>query len=181
MGTVLAAVREDERIFSAYVPSDKAVYFMPRAEGNLLAFDVPLPFSLGELSLLFTGRYKDFFFNSHEEAMPQAVPAEQGNIRYALRDVPLGGSLTLSSLGLPLSWSQPGGTGWTISIEYAEDSTRTTPQRLRFAHAATGRKATVVLRELARTEPFTPDQLELTFPPDTEPRRIVNQPEKSHE
>jgi hypothetical protein len=76
------------------------------------------------------------------------------------------GVLEIDSAGLPLSWSQAGGKGWRMEFGYAEESTRTTPRRVRFSHPR-DMEAVVIVRELARPEAFSENQLELPLPPGT--------------
>ncbi|MDL2271630.1 hypothetical protein LJC23_01185 [Desulfovibrio sp. OttesenSCG-928-I05] len=178
MGTVMAAVREDASSFMAYIPSDNAVYLSPSGTGSLEAFGVPVPFSLADLALLFNGRYEHFFLGaesgteSGEHSAPAAFQNEDGVVCFALAEengARFAGTLVLGAGGLPLSWTEQGENGWTLLIDYPADSTRTTPRRVRFKHAG-GKQATVVVRDLARTEPFRGQQLELTFPQGTEIR-----------
>lgn len=169
MGSIMAAVREDAAYFAAYVPSDKTLYLSPQGEGSLQAFDVPVPFSLADLALLFTGRYGELFLgpNYEKSALPPVFEGANGSFRFRLTGVAFPGYLDIGSDGLPVSWTEE--DGWTISIDYRMDSTRTTPRRVRFTHAE-GREATVVVRELARPAPFGGQQLELGYPEGTQIR-----------
>lgn len=174
MGTVMAAAREDASYFMAYIPSDNAAYLSPSGTGSLEAFGVPVPFSLADLALLFNGRYERFFLEGedHTHAVPAAYQDKDGRIIFELDEkngARFAGLLIMGSDGLPLSWTERGENGWTLLIDYPSDSTRTTPRRVRFQHKG-GKQATVVVRGLSRTEPFRPQQLELTFPQGTEIR-----------
>lgn len=172
MHNIMAAIREDGRYFTAHIPGDNAVYVAPQGTGSLEAFGVPVPFSLADLSLLLTGRFDRFFLNGSPGVPPASpvptgflfeLPAE-GHVRFP-------GTLIISPVGLPLAWSEAGGTGWNLDIEYPADSTRPLPRRLVFRHHD-GKKATVVIRSLERVEKFSDTRLELEIPAGTEMRLI---------
>lgn len=164
-GSVMAAIREDSQGLSIYVPRDKTVYHAE--DGNLLAFDLPVPFSLADLSSLATGRFADVFSppeTDTESVIQSATQGGKGAVVYQLADAPLQGQVTIDENGLPVAWSD--GENWTLTIEYWPDSTRATPRKLYIKHAE-GREATLIVRELAHPEPFTLKQLDLAVPRDT--------------
>ena len=164
-GSVMAAVNEDSRGLFIHVPRDNAVYYT--ADGNLLAFDVPVPFSLADLAALVTGRYASLFASPDRDTAPplrNAAQGEDGTIMYTVADAPLAGKISIDANGLPTIWTD--GKDWTLTIEYWPDSTRPTPRKLHMEHVG-GRQATLIVRTLEHTEPFTPKQLQLTVPPET--------------
>ncbi|SBV94649.1 conserved exported hypothetical protein [uncultured delta proteobacterium] len=164
-GSVMAAIREDSGGLSIYVPRDKTVY--QADEGNLLAFDLPVPFSLADLSALVTGKFADLFAPPEadaEDVIRSAMQGDNGAVVYHLPEAPLPGRVTLDENALPVAWSD--GENWTLTIEYWPDSTRTTPRKLYIKHAE-GREATLIVRELDHPKPFTVKQLDLTVPQGT--------------
>lgn len=164
-GSVMAAAREDSRGLFIHVPREEIVYHAE--DSGLLAFDLPVPFSLADLSLLVTGRFAPLFAGgASAQPVPDAEQDENGGIVYAVKHARLAGFLTIGPDGLPSAWTDGTANGWTLSIEYWPDSTRTTPRKLHIKNAE-GREATLIVRELAHPETFTPRQLELTVPPGT--------------
>ena len=164
-GSVMAAVNEVSHGLFIHVPRDETVYYTE--DNNLLAFDVPVPFSLADLAMLVTGRYALLFASPDLEIAPpfhNAAQGEDGTILYTVADVPLAGKISLDSNGLPLFWTD--GKDWTLTIEYWPDSTRPTPRKLHMQHAK-GRQATLIVRTLDHTAPFTPKQLQLPVPSQT--------------
>lgn len=164
-GSVMAAAREDSRGLFIHVPREEIVY---HAENNgLLAFDLPVPFSLADFSFLVTGRFAPLFAGgASAQPVPDAEQAEGGGIIYAVRHARLAGFLTVGPDGLPSAWTDGTTNGWTLTIEYWPDSTRTTPRKLHIKNAE-GREATLIVRELAHPGTFAAKQLELAVPPGT--------------
>ena len=164
-GSVMAAVNEDSRGLFIHVPQDKAVYYA--ADNNLLAFDVPVPFSLADLAALVTGCYSPLFASPDRKTAPplrNAAQGEDGTIMYTIADAPLAGKISIDANGLPHTWTD--GKDWTLTIEYWPDSTRPIPRKLHMQHTG-GRQAMLIVRTLEHTEPFTSEQLQLTVPPET--------------
>lgn len=164
-GSVMAAAREDSRGLFIHVPREETVYHAE--DSGLLAFDVPVPFSLADLSFLVTGRFAEIFApGGTAPSVPHANMGADGAIEYAVEDSPLGGFVTIGPDGLPREWTDGMETGWTLAIEYWPDSTRTTPRKLSMRNAE-GREATLIVRDLAHPDAFTPKQLELAAPEGT--------------
>lgn len=163
-GSIIAQAREDTRGIFIYVPRDNLVY---HGEGRgLLAFGVPVPFTLADLAALVTGRFGTLF-SIPGDACPQASMGEKGGIAYHISGARLAGAVTLSSDGLPVTWREDAEKGWTLAIEYWPDSTRPTPRKLYISHPD-GAEATFIIRELDRPSAvFTPEQLELAVPQNT--------------
>ncbi len=158
-GSVMGKILENGSNFTVYVPRDETAYYHTGDGPALLAFGVPVPFSLADLSLLLTGQFERVFAGN---GPPPAYMAKDGLIAYTLNGR-LTGTLELSSDGLPRVWRENSGKGWTLDIEYWEGSTRNTPRKLHIVHSR-GAEATLIVRELDRPAPFTPAQMELTFP-----------------
>ena len=167
-GSVMAAAREDSRGLFIHVPREEVVYHAEHS--GLLAFDLPVPFSLADLSFLVTGRFAPLFAPRQSDgAFAQSAPdaeQEDGGIVYAVKHARLAGFLTVGPDGLPNAWTDGAANGWTLAIEYWPDSTRTTPRKLHVKNAE-GREATLIVRELAHPATFAPKQLELAVPPGT--------------
>ena len=167
-GSILGRVREDARMFSVYVPSQETV-FTHTGRGGLLAFGVPFPFTLSELTALVTGRYAKTFTTPGVDAVrriPAAYEGPQSSFFYDIRNAPIAGLLCVSPAGLPLSWQEHNPDGWKLTFEYWEDSTRPTPRKLHIRHS-NGGEATLIVREIARPEPFSDEQLALVLPANT--------------
>lgn len=164
-GSVMAAAREDSRGLFIHVPREEVVYHAE--DSGLLAFDLPVPFSLADLSFLVTGRFAPLFAAQYnDQRIPDAEQEDGGDIVYTIKHARLTGFLTLGPDGLPSAWTDGSANGWTLTIEYWPDSTRTTPRKLHIKNAE-GREATLIVRELAHPENFAPKQLELAVPPGT--------------
>lgn len=164
-GSVMASAREDSRGLFIYVPREELVY---HAEASgLLAFELPVPFSLADLSFLITGRFAALFTTEGTApAVPRAEQDKDGGLVYTIDDAPLPGFLTVGPDGLPRAWTDGEEHGWTLTVEYWPDSTRTTPRKL-YIQNGNGSEATLIVRELAFPAPFTPKQLELSVPAGT--------------
>lgn len=167
-GSVMANALEDARGLFIYVPRDEAVY---HAQGARLArFGVPVPFSLADLAALLTGNYAAVFGDDAglQKTAPPAVRGEDGAIAYAVTGVPLAGELVLSPDGLVSAWYEDRSDGWSLTVDYWPDSTRTTPRKLYVRHGETGAEATLIVRELTFPQtPFSNEQLRLNAPPNT--------------
>ena len=164
-GSVLAAIREDSQGIFIHVPREETVYHA--ADSNLLAIDVPVPFSLTDLAWIVTGRYANLFApqdNDTKTLFHTAALHEDGSIEYTVPNAPLSGNVTIDVNGLPRAWTD--GNGWMLDIEYWPDSTRPTPRKLSIKHTE-GRQATLIVRTLDHPQPFAPKQLQLTVPPGT--------------
>lgn len=167
-GAVMAKVVENERGLFIYAPRDETVYHLQG--GGLLAFGLPLPFTPADLAAILTGRFESAFAphgKPFPAQAPEAFAGEARSIIYELRDSPLPGLLTIGADGLPTAWSDGQEDGWRLTVDYWPDSTRATPRKLHVSNADGG-EATLIVRELAHPEKeFAPDQLRLSFPPNT--------------
>ena len=167
-GSVAAKAGENAHGLSIYVPREGKVYFAENA--TLLAFDVPMPFSLKDIAFLVAGRFAEVFVpddNTDPAFPPTPLKSIDNNVVYAVPGSSLGGQVTIGSDGLPVAWTDGNEKGWFLTIEYWPDSTRTLPRKLHIRQAE-DREATLIVRELSYPDaPFTPEQLELALPSDT--------------
>ena len=168
IGTVVAKIREDATSFVAYSPDEKTAYTSDRGDRTLVSFGVPIPFTLGDLSLLLTGHGSSLLLPSvptTDSGVPPVNRPTQDGVAYTLAGTKLAGILELSSDGVPLSWRESGG-GWAISFEPGE-ANPLQPHRLRIAHPQ-GHSALIVVRDMSRVSPpFSVGQLDLPLPPGT--------------
>lgn len=174
VGTVVAKVREDKNSFLAYVPGEKRAYLMEGEDRTLASFGVPVPLSLGDLTQLLTGLPGALFLdrNAEEKApgAPEYVLTGRGAV-FQIPGAPLPGMLELSESGVPLGWKEKGGKGWSIALEPGGKNPLQ-PQKARVLHPA-GYSALIVVKEIARVSPpYSPDQMGLDTPPDTEVERL---------
>lgn len=164
-GSVVASAREDANGLFIHVPREQTLYFAQ--EDGLLAFGVPLPFTLRDLAALVTGKFSRVFL-TEENVLPPAFQGQDGTTAYLMAGVPLSGYLYLSDTGLPVAWEDGTRNGWRLTLEYWPDSTRKTPRKLYIEKPGENRRATLVVRELDfPPAPFTSGQLELTIPVET--------------
>lgn len=175
VGSVVAKAREDERSFSIFVPEEKTVYAHEGDSGTLASFGVPIPLSLGDLSLLLTGRSGALFLPAsvHNDTLtpPEHSLTPQG-ARFTVTDSRLPGVLELSDTGAPLSWSELQGKGWTIALEPGATNPLQ-PSRVRISHPG-GYSALVVLKELERVSPpYSAARLALELPPGTNKKPLT--------
>ncbi len=168
IGTVVAKIREDSDSFLAYAPDEKTAYTHARGNSNLSSFGVPIPFSLGDLALLLSGRSGRLFLprSGQTQALPGQYSIGEHSISYRIADAEAPGILELSFTGVPLSWKEAREGGWAMEMEPGETHPLQ-PQKLRISHPK-GYFALVTLKEVARVSPpFTSAQLDLPLPPGT--------------
>lgn len=175
LGTVVAKVREDEGSFLAFSPEEKTAYAHDGGVRTLASFGVPVPLSLGDLTLLLTGRGGALFVPARARS-ESGTPAEHtltaAGARFILPDARLPGELELSSTGAPLGWKELGGKGWTIAMEPGQ-SNPLQPRRLRISHPE-GYSALIVVKEIARVSPpYSTSQMSLILPPNTDRKPLA--------
>lgn len=166
VGVMVASIMEDGDHFLVYAPNEQRAYFHQGAQKPLLSVGVPVPFGLGDLAALLSGRYGEVF-GVHQSG--EALLRPDGNIVYTLAEAPKPGTLELDAQGLPVLW-QDGGKGkdggWSLNIAY-DDSPTPLPRRLEITHTG-GQRAIVLVKERDYpSSPFTDAQLGLTIPEDT--------------
>ncbi|MDR2076135.1 MAG: hypothetical protein LBP61_04280 [Desulfovibrio sp.] len=174
VGNVVAKIHETESSFLAYVPDDNTAYVRSRDLYTLLAFGVPIPLTLGDLTLLLTGRGGALFLsenNGGATALPERHSATEAGFSYVITQAILPGILELSPTGALLSWREERADGWRIQFEPSTDNPAIL-RRLRIEHAA-GHSALIVIREFERLpEAFSPGQLALSLPRDATIREL---------
>lgn len=168
VGTVVAKVREDTNSFVAYAPGEQSAYVHEGDGRTLASFGVPVPLSLGDLTLLLTGRCGALFFpgaQHNDSGTPEHTLTAEG-ARFIIPDAKLPGVLELSSTGAPLSWREQGQGGWIIGMEPGETNPLQ-PRRLRISHPK-GYSALVVVKDISRVSPpYSGEQMGLILPPGT--------------
>lgn len=174
VGTVVAKVRESARNFTAYVPEENTAYVYDDGSRTLASFGVPIPLSLGDLTLLLTGRSGALFLptSTHNDA---GIPVEHSltanGARYAIPDARLPGVLELSETGAPLSWTELRDNGWVIGFESGKMNPLQ-PVKLRISHPR-GYAALIVVKEIARVSPpYSVAKMTLELPPGTEKKAL---------
>lgn len=176
IGSVVAKVREDASTFTAYIPDENTAYIPSDDVRTLSSFGVPIPLSLGDLTLLLTGRSGALFLPSavhNDAATPQEHALTGTGARYTVPDAKLPGVLDLSAAGAPLAWKEAGPGGWSMEIE--PDATNPLlPQRLRISHVQ-GHSALIVVKEISRVSPpYSSAQMDLPLPPGVERRSSLD-------
>lgn len=166
IGVTVARIRQDDTTFLAYAPNENRAYHHDGGGRALLAFGVPVPFSVPELANLLTGRFSRVFDGARADARLVA----DGGIVYTLAHGRIRGMLELSSQGLPRRWTDalPGATqtGWDMRIEY-DAASPPLPRKISFTHAK-GYSAILLVRDRERPRSFTGEQLGLELPEGTE-------------
>ncbi|MDR0339443.1 MAG: hypothetical protein LBH65_04100 [Desulfovibrio sp.] len=173
-GVVVAKAREDASSFLVYVPDEKSAYRREGKHSTLTSFGVPVPLSLGDLTLLVSGQSGALFLPS-VSAADSGVPTErsltENGARYILPGSRLPGELELSEDGAPVSWKELGREGWSMVFEPG-DMDPLKPRRVRVSHVQ-GWSALMVVKEISRVSPpYSTAQLDLPLPPGTETKPI---------
>ena len=169
VGTVVAKIREDSSSFMAFAPDEKTAYTHARDDQTLVSFGVPIPLTLGDLTLLLTGQSGRLFLPSTIRT-DSGVPAEhkltEDGASYVVTGAHLSGVLELSSTGAPIAWRELRQDGWSISMEPGE-ANPLQPKKLRITHPK-GYSALIVVRDISRVSPpYTEAQMDLALPPGT--------------
>ncbi|MDL2315879.1 hypothetical protein LJC59_02215 [Desulfovibrio sp. OttesenSCG-928-A18] len=176
VGTVVAKAREDADSFMLYSPDEKTAYSHQGYDKTLSSFGVPIPLSLGNLTLLLTGRGGHLFRPTGAESasgVPQEHELTAKGATYTIPGAPLPGILELSSVGAPLAWRESNPKGWQMEFEPSELNPLQ-PRKVSMSHS-TGYKAIIIVKELERVSPpYSSSRLSLALPPGT-PVRPLNQ------
>ena len=176
VGTVISKIREDSESLLAYSPSEKTAYTQDGEKRNLASFGVPIPLTLGDLTLLLSGRAGQLFLPAGAQAM--ALPPYHGlnesSVSFTLPSSQLPGILELSSLGVPVSWKELREKGWTIAME-PSDANPLQPRRLRITHPS-GYSAIIVVNDISRVSPpYNSSQMTLILPPGTKKENLLDE------
>lgn len=166
VGTVVAKVREDKSLFTAYVPDENTAYEHRGGNRTLASFGVPVPLSLSDLTLLLTGRAGALFLPQGQTDLVPDTRKEKGDgAEFTLANVPLPGILAVSRAGRIDSWREAAPGGWRIAFE-PDGKKPMQPARLRISHGR-GWSALIVVKELARVSPpYDEARMSLELPPD---------------
>lgn len=152
-GVSVAKIYDGPGEFLIYIPGENRAYIHRGENKPLLRVGTPLPFNLGRLADLLSGRYAAAFGAGYSDARL----ADRKAI-FTLAD---GSELTVDGRGLPVAWRQSG-RGWSLAITYGEDEL---PESLSFSNSD-GRRAIILVKERERlSEPFAPEQTTLKLPP----------------
>ncbi|MDR2489533.1 MAG: hypothetical protein LBD42_08605 [Desulfovibrio sp.] len=174
IGAVAAKIREDDDSFIAFSPDEKIAYTRARDNRALLSFGVPIPLSLGDLTLLLTGRGGRLFLPAGirtDSGVPPEHDLTDGGARYTIVGAPLSGMLELSDTGVPIAWREQKQSGWSLAIE-PDDINPLLPRKLSISHPK-GYSALIVVKDISRVSPpYTDAQLEITLPPGTETKSL---------
>lgn len=177
VGSVISKIQEDSNRLLAYSPQEKTAYVQEGGDRQLASFGVPIPMTLGDLTLLLSGRAGQLFLPAGAQALalPPYHNLSADSVNFTLPAAKLPGILELSSLGVPLSWKELRENGWTIAFEPGE-ANPLQPQKLRISHP-TGYNALIVVKDISRVSPpFTSAQMTLVLPPETPTKPL--QPEE---
>lgn len=165
-GTVVARLREAPGEFMAFSPREnKALTYTGRGRVRL-NMGLPAPFGLRDLSALLRGRFHEVFGRAGNG---RALGVREGNVAYALEGSERAGTLELRPDGLPVRWREHGEQGWSMELDYAEDSAggegvAPLPRTLRLVDTQ-GRSAVVLVKNREKpAQRFTADQLALKLP-----------------
>lgn len=175
LGTTVANIQETDQQFLAYSPEEKTAYHHP-GKSSLLAFGVPVPFSLGDLSFILTGRAGKLFLpaDASADTPPEYSGYTENGVLFTVQNAPLPGVLELAANGAILSWEGLAGNRWRIEFT-TETTSPLLPIRVRISHPK-GYEAIVTVKDLTkRQQPFTTQQMSLVVPSGTK-RQELNQP-----
>lgn len=166
---VVAKVREDATGFTAFSPEEQTAWAQQGAAPTLASFGVPIPLSLGDLTMLLTGRGGLLFIPAKggAEAPPQEHTLTNIGARYLVPNAKLPGRLELSENGAPVSWMENAPDGWSIVLE-PDTANPLLPKKVRVFHPK-GYSALIVVKDIARVSPpYSAAQLDIALPPGTQ-------------
>lgn len=159
MGTSVARIRQDNSELVIYSPREGKAWVHTGPEQAFLAFGMPLPLSLPDITALLQGRYQDVF-----GALTWDAPLQYGeDIRFALRGGRLPGFVDISPEGLLSAWEEAPG-GWTLTVAY--EGTPPLPARLDIRHPE-GRHAVLTVADREQAPAFSPERMALALPQGT--------------
>lgn len=167
LGTVVAKVREDINTFVAYVPQEKTAYISSKNNKSLISFGVPIPLSLGELSLLLTEQNGHLFLPQKEpETMPQVVGVTPEGICFDITNARLSGIIELAPNGALLSWKEHKASGWSVHFENNKNNSLEL-KKVTITHPK-GYEAIITIKEFSLLKhSFSSSQLDLLLPAGT--------------
>lgn len=168
IGTVVAKIQEDADKFTAYSPDEKTAYTHAGDNSSLTSFGVPIPLTLGDLTLLLTGRCGRLFLpvGPRSVDVPPFMNLSDNGASFTLAGARLPGILELSSSGAPLKWRELKEDGWVIGMEPSKKNPLQ-PEKLRISHPL-GYSALITVKEVSRVSPpYNSAQLHLALPPGT--------------
>lgn len=184
VGSSVAKMLEESDYFLVYdIKNDSAVVSRSPQEA-LATLGLPLPFSLGDMSMLMNGRYLDFF-TCGDNTRPQLVATtqEQRSV-FEITGGSRMGYLTVNSRGYPLEWREHDEkNGWSMKISYQDAASLMAnvtplpgPSRIILEHPH-GYSININVKSLKKLPaPFTAKQLELVLPPSASARELTEQP-----
>jgi hypothetical protein len=163
IGADVAKIRQDDARFLAYSTQEKRAYQHDGPGRALLAYGLPMPFGLRDLSALLDGDFDAVFGPVPPD---DAIGTRKDGPAFALPKPGPGGVLELDRRGMPVKWEEDN-AGWTLRFSYEENGDPPLPKRVEARHPS-GRYAVLLVKEREHPEqPFTAEQLELRLPPDT--------------
>ena len=168
MGITVAKIREDASSFLAYSPDEKTAYTHAGKGISLLSFGVPIPVSLGDLSLLLSGQAGTLLLPPGASAghAPGAGTLTSRGIAFAVPDAPLPGIIEISPEGTLLSWRDYSNKSWVMEF-VMNPQNPLVPARVVVNHPS-GHAATITVKSVERLEaPFNREQLALNLPDGT--------------
>lgn len=179
VGSSVAKLKEESDHFLLYDITNNAAIISRDPQVPLAAIGLPMPFTLGDLSLLLSGRYLDFF-NAGDNTRPDleyTTFEQQSTFK-----IPSGarrGHLTLNARGYPISWKSDGNKPWSLTLIYQDVAALVAnitplpgPSRINLSHPD-GYSLSINVKSLKKLPtPFTPAQLELRIPSTAEIREI---------
>jgi len=182
VGTTVAKIREDQEYFLLYdLRNNRAIVSSDPQEALRATINFPLPMSLGELAMLLSGRYTDFFLDSGpEEPSLLGTTALRQSI-FRLAQGRRHGYLTLDAQGYPQKWQSAEPESWIMELEYqnpvtlvANTSPLPGPRRLTLDHPK-GISINLQVKSLKKLpQPFMEAQLNLLIPPSASTRELKN-------
>jgi hypothetical protein len=170
VGVLLARIREGNAGLLIHAVEDNRVWFHNEPTRITLNFEIPIPFSLSEISAVLQGRFMDVLLQAD---MPDKFIQEPGGvICYATGSFP--GQLCLGAQGLPRIWKlypDSRNDAWTLRIEY-DGSNPPLPERLRLAKPDGATAEILIKNRTVLDTPFTEAQLGLRLPPGVKPEPL---------
>lgn len=183
VGTTVAKLKEEPDCFLLYDVKNNVAVVSKNPSDALMTIGIPMPFILGDISLLLNGRYLDFFNNGQNKMpVPQNTTMDKQSI-LLINDGPRKGYITINPRGFPVSWNSLEPNGWKMELGYQDVTTLVAntlplpgPNRIVLSHPD-GYAISMQVKSLKKLpKSFTSEQLELLVPSSATIRELKTQP-----
>lgn len=169
LGSTVAKIREDNHYFVIYDLKENTGYITTDVSKAMFSLGIPMPFTLGNLSLALTGRYVDFLGINGEKPAPKLKNTTINNesiFSIAQQDGTVI-NLILDQYGRPVLWQSNDSYGMKIEFLYNSNNEANAPEQINI-NMNKDYSCSITIKSLKKLNtPFTPEQLDLIIPEGT--------------